>query len=91
MLLEALNIRSQVLVFLSELGVEVLLEVQVTLHVVNLAIPEVELVPLLAIILLHQGDTASDITLLSIFLLEIVLERLNSTLKSLLVSIESGA
>ena len=56
--LQALHIRPKLLVFICNLYIEVLLEVQVTFHVRDLSVPEIELTPLLGIILLHQGDAS---------------------------------
>lgn len=87
-LLEAFDIRAQILVLVGQLRVEVLLEVQVTLHVVHFAVPEVQLVSLLAVVLLHESDATRDIALLPVFVLHVILEGLHSTLQSLLVCIE---
>ena len=57
-LLEAFHISAQVLILLSQLRIETLLEVQVSLHVVDFAIPKVQFVSLLAIVLFHERDPA---------------------------------
>ena len=56
-LLEAFHISAQVLILLSQLRIETLLEVQVSLHVVDFAIPKVQFVSLLAIVLFHERHT----------------------------------
>ena len=91
MLLQAFDVGAQILVLVGQLRVEVLLEVQVTLHVVHFAVPEVQLVSLLTVVLLHESDAASDIPLLTIFVLHVILEGLHSILQSLLVRIEGRA
>ena len=70
-LFEAVDIDTQLLVLICKLHVEVLLEVQVTLHVRHLSIPEVELASLLLIVLLHQGHSAIHVPLLAIHLLDL--------------------
>ena len=91
MLLQAFDIRAQILVLVGQLRVEALLEVQVTLHVVHFAVPEVQLVSLLTVVLLHESDAARDVPLLTVFILHLNFEGLHSTLQSLLVCIESRA
>ena len=91
MLLQAFDVGAQILVLVGQLRVEVLLEVQVTLHVVHFAVPEVQLASLLTVVLLHESDAARDIPLLAIFVPHVVLEGLHSALQSLLVCIEGRA
>ena len=74
MLLQAFDICAQILVLVGQLRVEVLLEVQVTLHVVHFAVPEVQLVSLLTVVLLHESDAARDVPLLAIFVLHLIFE-----------------
>lgn len=71
-LLETLNISAQVLVLVSQFGIEILLEVQVTLHVIYFAVPEVQFVSLLAIVLFHQSDATCYVLLLSVLHLEVI-------------------
>lgn len=91
MLLEAFDISAQALVLVSQLGIEILLEVQVTLHVVHFAVPEVQFVSLLAIVLFHESNATGNILLLSVLRLEVIFKRLNPILQGLLVGVESGA
>jgi len=79
-LFQAFNITSKALVFFGQLCAEVLLEVQVTLHVVDLAIPEVKLVALLAIVLLHEGHSIGYVFLLAVLLPDVILQLLNTAL-----------
>lgn len=79
-LLQAFDITSQALVLFSQLCVEVLLEVKVTLHVVDLAVPEVKFVALLAIVLLHECHSSGYVFLFAVLLPDIVLQQLNSAL-----------
>ena len=91
MLLQAFDIRAQILVLLSKFRIKVLLEVQVTLHVVYFAVPEVQLVSLLAVVLLHESDAARDVPFLTVFIPQLIFEGLHSVLQSLLVGIEGRA
>ena len=91
MRLEALNISAQVLVLIGQLRVEVLREIQVTLHVIHFAIPEVQLVPLLRVVLLHKSHATSYILFLTIIFFESALEVMHSVLQGLLVSVEGCA
>lgn len=86
--LEALDIGAKLLVFIGQLGVEILLEVHITLHVGHFTIPEVELAALLGVILLHQGNSSVDVSCLTILLFEGHLEALDSLCQSMLVGIE---
>lgn len=87
-LLEAFDIGPQLLVLISQFRIELLLEVHVTLHVCHFSVPEVELVPLLAVVLLHQGDSSSDISCLLLFLFERGLEDLDPVREGLFVGVE---
>ena len=88
MLLEAVDIDAELLVLISELLIEVLLEVQVTLHIGDLAVPEVKLAPLLLVILLHQGDAMVHFSLLLIFFLDLGVKVIDTTLHGIFVSIK---
>ena len=68
--LQALNISTELLILICKLHVEVLLEVQVTLHICDFTVPEVELISLLGVILFHEGDTSVHIPLRVVFLLD---------------------
>lgn len=70
-LFEAVDIDAQLLILISKLHVEVLLEVQITLHIGDLAVPKVQLTSLLLIILLHQGDAMVHLSLLLVFFLDL--------------------
>ena len=69
--LQALNIRTKLLVLICKLHVEVLLEVQVTLHICDFTVPEVELIPLLRVILFHEGHASVHIPLLCVLLSDV--------------------
>ena len=71
MRLQALNISAKLLILICKLHVEVLLEVQVSLHICDLTVPEVELISLLRVILLHEGDASINISLRVVFLLDV--------------------
>ena len=68
-----------------------MLEVQVSLHIRDFAVPEVELVPLLRVILLHEGDAPVHIPLRSVFLLEAYLQLVEPLLHGVLVGVEGSA
>lgn len=87
--LEAVHVCAERTILLSKLRVEVLLEVEVSLHVGHFAVPKIEFASLLLIILLHQGDSSANVRVLDIFFLEIGLKGLNSDLQCLLVRVES--
>lgn len=88
MLLQALDVLAQRLVLICQLHVEVLLEVQVTLHVRHFAVPEVELASLLLIVLLHERQTAVNFTLAFLLALQVLLEELDAIHHGLLVRVE---
>ena len=90
-LLQAVDIGAQRLVLISKLSVEILLEVQVTLHVCHFSIPKVELTSLLLIVLFHQSDSSHDIFLLILALLETLIKNRNLVLKCLFISIECSS
>ena len=50
---KTLNVCFKRLIFISQFRVEVLMEVQVTLHISNLSVPEVQFTALLVVVLLH--------------------------------------
>ena len=79
-LLETFDISAQVLVFVCQLRVEVLLEVQVTLHVIYFSIPKVEFVSLLRVVLFHKGHASAHILRLTILLFYGTLEILHTLL-----------
>ena len=87
---EAFNISAELLVFVSELHVEVLLEVQVSLHVGHLAVPEVQFVSLLRVVLLHQGHASVNISLSTVLVFDIAFELLHAALQGELVRIEGS-
>jgi len=51
---EALDVSLKSMVLISQLRVEILMEVEVTLHVRHFTVPEVELATLVLIVLLHE-------------------------------------
>jgi hypothetical protein len=73
MLLQALHVFTKLLIFISNLHVEILLEVQVALHVSNFSVPEVKLTPLLSVVLLHQGHASGHITSTGLLFFEVLL------------------
>jgi len=89
-LLQALHVFTKLLIFIGNLHVEILLEVQVTLHVSNFSVPKVELASLLVVILLHQGHASGHITSTGLFLFEVLLQGLDSAVKSLFVGVEGS-
>jgi len=58
-LAEALDVGLERLIFISKLRVEVLMEVQISLHVGHFAVPEVQFAALLLVVLLHEAHTAA--------------------------------
>lgn len=91
MFLETFDIGTERLVLIGKLGVEILLEVQVTSHICNFSVPKVELTSLLLIVLLHQGDTARHIPCTTLLVLERRLQRLDAISQGLLVRIEGSS
>ena len=79
------------LVLVSQLRIEILREVQVTLHVIYFTIPEVKLISLLRVVLLHESHAPGHVLLLSILFFDGAFKGLNSILQGLLVSIEGCA
>ena len=53
-LLQTLNVLLERMVLIGELRVEVLMEIQVALHVRHFTVPEVELTTLLLVVLIHK-------------------------------------
>lgn len=88
---ETLNVSLQRLVLVGQLRVKVLMEVQVTLHIGHLAVPEVELAALLTVVLLHEADAAGHIFRLLFFFAQLSFHVLQTVHHSLLVGIERGA
>ena len=88
---ETLNVSLQRLVLVSQLRVEILMEVQVTLHISYLAVPEVELAALLTVVLLHEADAARHIFRLLLFFAQLPFHILQTVHHGLLVGIECGA
>ena len=91
MLLETFDISSQLLIFIGQLDIEILLEVHISLHVSDLAVPEVQLIALLGIVSLHKGDSLADVNVLVIFLFDVFFKMVDAVLQSLLVSVEGGS
>jgi len=71
---EAVDVGAERSVLVSKLHIEILLEVQITLHVGYFSVPEVKLTTLLLIVLLHQSDSLHDIILTLFTFFEAVVE-----------------
>ena len=66
------------------------MEIQVTLHVCHLAIPEVHFAALLVVILLHERNSTDHFSCLLVFLTYLFLKVLETVHHRLLISIESS-